>query len=624
MEQSTARQGSTQGNLFPRRRLPDVYTNPVRLDEDVQGMSDHRLHACIALLGKVRRWSTEQLMGLVGEVARRRLYERQGASSLREYLQRLTGLESGQIQLALRLRGALQGLPRLRWVFEHGLTTPHKVRVVLAVATPENERICADVVVKLSKSELEAWSRGYRNRLAGEGKGDSSSGASSQGSATAESGRATPASTGGVPVSAPSPRSVPETPGAVAVPVAGVTAGTVVDSGTPTDLPAAAGPTTPGSPRRETSGCCDPATLWTQTSSGPVTEGPRPEPTVPEQWGCLGLETGHSSGGRAGSEEDGTIAAEGPLLVVGELPPAASVAPAGDGSSDRPGDAPRAKACEATASDQEGAAGSEGTAHRLCEGCHRVGVRLLVNGRPGTWYPDDPWESPKGDGLTAIAGVPGRIDPTPGVTPADVPGRREGTPDLGHEPAAPSGGAAGPEATAPSTAGAGAAGIGESVDELPDDLAAIQLWLLDRGAPTRHLPARVERFVRGRAREACEVPGCRQGGRIVHHGRPFGSHHTHDPACLFLLCRPHAGLADRGLLAAGGPGGRTLEVLLSPPEIDSPDHAAIRRLQRRYEEERSRASQGELGGGDAPSRSSEPSPVPDRTSPDRIPIAPPG
>ncbi|MBI4862902.1 MAG: hypothetical protein HY815_21970, partial [Candidatus Riflebacteria bacterium] len=71
-------------------------------------MTDERLHTCIVLLGKTRRWATEQLMGLIGEVARRQLHLRHGVSSLREYIQRLTGLEAAKIQLALRLAEALE------------------------------------------------------------------------------------------------------------------------------------------------------------------------------------------------------------------------------------------------------------------------------------------------------------------------------------------------------------------------------------------------------------------------------------------------------------------------------------------------------------------------------------
>lgn len=215
----------------------------------------------------------------------------------------------------------------------------------------------------------------------------------------------------------------------------------------------------------------------------------------------------------------------------------------------------------------------------VCERCGRVGVRLVVNGRPGTWFPDEPESSDDVPGHVAEDDVPGRGDPGRTAVDADTRtvGPDESAPGATRCPIGPS------------------AAAKEHTTDLATEQAALSAWLKTQGTSTRHVPARVERFVRRRAEDACEYPACRQPGEILHHGRPFGAHHSHDPEHLYWLCRTHASLADRGLVAPAGPGDRTLTVKLERPAIGSSEDILTARLQRRYEEERSRASGGELG-----------------------------
>ena len=94
-------------------------------------------------------------------------------------------------------------------------------------------------------------------------------------------------------------------------------------------------------------------------------------------------------------------------------------------------------------------------------------------------------------------------------------------------------------------------------------------------------PAQVDRHVRARSGDVCELSGCGRPGTGTHHWVPRAAKGTHHPDNLSRLCATHMGLADRGLLARQR-GGR---ITLAAAGASSP-HAAIHR---RYEEERLRA-----------------------------------
>lgn len=81
------------------------------------------------------------------------------------------GLSEGQVELARRLDQRTRDLPRLRELFQHGRVPIHRLRVVAGIATPALDADLADLVMRLSKAELEAWVRARREQAAPEAGG---------------------------------------------------------------------------------------------------------------------------------------------------------------------------------------------------------------------------------------------------------------------------------------------------------------------------------------------------------------------------------------------------------------------------------------------------------------------
>lgn len=65
---------------------------------------------------------------------------------------------------------------------------------------------------------------------------------------------------------------------------------------------------------------------------------------------------------------------------------------------------------------------------------------------------------------------------------------------------------------------------------------------------TRHIPARIDRYVRERTNGLCAYPGCTRVATSLHHTQRWGLEKVHDPARLHALCTSHERLAHLGLI----------------------------------------------------------------------------
>lgn len=65
---------------------------------------------------------------------------------------------------------------------------------------------------------------------------------------------------------------------------------------------------------------------------------------------------------------------------------------------------------------------------------------------------------------------------------------------------------------------------------------------------SRHIPAEIEKYVRARAKNRCEAPGCTRAGEHLHHTFSFALRKEHDPDKIRLLCEEHHDIAHHGLI----------------------------------------------------------------------------
>jgi len=65
---------------------------------------------------------------------------------------------------------------------------------------------------------------------------------------------------------------------------------------------------------------------------------------------------------------------------------------------------------------------------------------------------------------------------------------------------------------------------------------------------SRHIPAKIQRYVFARTNGACAFPGCTKSTKIKHHTQRFALEKVHDPDRLHGLCKEHERIAHLGLI----------------------------------------------------------------------------
>lgn len=65
---------------------------------------------------------------------------------------------------------------------------------------------------------------------------------------------------------------------------------------------------------------------------------------------------------------------------------------------------------------------------------------------------------------------------------------------------------------------------------------------------SRHIPAKIEKFVQARTNGLCAFPDCVKAATILHHTQRWAIEKVHDPNRLVPLCKSHERLAHHGLI----------------------------------------------------------------------------
>jgi len=93
-----------------------------------------------------------------------------------------------------------------------------------------------------------------------------------------------------------------------------------------------------------------------------------------------------------------------------------------------------------------------------------------------------------------------------------------------------------------------------SWNELMQQLLQIRAAQLEEQKPeavvteSRHIPAKIKRYVLARTNGICAFPECQKSSAILHHTQRFALEKVHDPSRLQGLCKEHERIAHQGLI----------------------------------------------------------------------------
>ncbi len=126
-------------------------------------MSDEvLLSVCVRYGEEARKWRNK-FLGMLPEVNRRRLYEREGCSSVVEFAKKVGGVSEEQVQQVLRLKEKFEEVPVLQELLVSGTVSMHKLERVASVAGVENQEFLANQVQMLSRRAVDTLVRDLKH-----------------------------------------------------------------------------------------------------------------------------------------------------------------------------------------------------------------------------------------------------------------------------------------------------------------------------------------------------------------------------------------------------------------------------------------------------------------------------
>lgn len=125
-------------------------------------LSDGELYQLCCEYGAMALHARRKFLGLLPEVARRRLYEAHGFSSIFVFAAKLAGVSEEQVRLALSLEIKFRDKPALHIKLTNGEISINKLARVASVATSENANFWSDQAERLSHRALDTLVRDER------------------------------------------------------------------------------------------------------------------------------------------------------------------------------------------------------------------------------------------------------------------------------------------------------------------------------------------------------------------------------------------------------------------------------------------------------------------------------
>ncbi len=125
-------------------------------------MTDTDLLSRFEYFGKKALEYRHKVIGLLPEVARRKLYLQRGCSSIYEYAKKVAGLSEEQVSRALNVFKNFTDKPALKKLLEEGTVSINKLSRIASIATMENQEMLAEKIQIMSQSAIETFVRDIR------------------------------------------------------------------------------------------------------------------------------------------------------------------------------------------------------------------------------------------------------------------------------------------------------------------------------------------------------------------------------------------------------------------------------------------------------------------------------
>lgn len=129
---------------------------------NVSNWSDAQLLSTAVRYGEEARNWRNRFLGLLPEIYRRKLYEKQGYSSIFVFAFKVGGVSEEQVSRALNLDRKFENMPALKSIFNNGEASMNKIARVASIATPDNEEELAEMAKTLPMSALKTFVRDVR------------------------------------------------------------------------------------------------------------------------------------------------------------------------------------------------------------------------------------------------------------------------------------------------------------------------------------------------------------------------------------------------------------------------------------------------------------------------------
>ncbi len=100
-----------------------------------------------------------KFIGLLPEINKRRLFEKKGCSSIREFAAKFGGVSKEQLELTIKLEERFIPTPELHKQLVTGEVSINKLARVVSIATPENDLELSEIVQNMSQKAVETLVR---------------------------------------------------------------------------------------------------------------------------------------------------------------------------------------------------------------------------------------------------------------------------------------------------------------------------------------------------------------------------------------------------------------------------------------------------------------------------------
>ncbi len=131
--------------------------------DNTQNHADHKIFLLFREYGAKALLYRQKCIGLLPEIYRRKIHERQGFQSIFEFAAKYAGISQEQVKRVLSLEEKFQDKPALHQALITGEISINKLARVASIATVENQDILVEQTRMLSKSALETLAKDIRN-----------------------------------------------------------------------------------------------------------------------------------------------------------------------------------------------------------------------------------------------------------------------------------------------------------------------------------------------------------------------------------------------------------------------------------------------------------------------------